>query len=92
MRRILLAAVAAAPALFSGIAMAQGMGNQPRFDREDPSANLSAAPTGLPNGPGSLPAWDYRPSAYAPQWSVNPGVLNSQTSNPGFFDHSHGRP
>jgi hypothetical protein len=31
-------------------------------------------------------------TGYTSNWSSNPGTFNSQTAEPGFVDHSHGRP
>ncbi len=29
---------------------------------------------------------------YSARWSVNPGIFNTETSNPGFVEHDHGHP
>ena len=31
-------------------------------------------------------------SSYEMHWSSNPGVFNTETSDPGFVAHDHGRP
>jgi hypothetical protein len=75
--------------LLSGAAMAQSNG-KPRFYVEDQGTN-SFGET-LPSAPGSRPDWNYAVGVFEPKWSANPGILNSQTAEPGFMDHSHGRP
>ena len=84
-----MAVAAATLTLLSGLAMAQSNG-KPRFYVEDQGTN-SVGET-LPNAPGSRPDWNYAVGVFAPKWSANPGILNSQTAEPGFMDHSHGRP
>lgn len=85
-----MAVAAAALTLVSATAMAQGGNGKPRFYIEDHGTNSFGAT--LPNTPGSRPDWDYGVGVYVPNWSSNPGTFNSQTAEPGFVDHSHGRP
>jgi hypothetical protein len=79
---------AAAMTILSGAAFAQGNG-KPRFDVQDQSAGAVAAT--LPDTAAGLADWNYS-VAYMPNWSRNPDTFNSQTAEPGFVDHSHGRP
>jgi hypothetical protein len=89
MRHRSIAIAAIGMALLSGAAMAQGNG-KPRFDVGD-QGNTAFGAT-LPTTPGSRPDWNYGVGASMPTWSSNPGTFNSQTAEPGFVDHSHGRP
>jgi hypothetical protein len=68
--------------LLSGAAMAQGNG-KPRFYVEE---QVNTVPD------TAVFESNLRVSAYAFTWSSNPGTFNSQTAEPGFVDHSHGRP
>ena len=69
--------------LLSGAAMAQGGNGKPRFYVEE---QVNTVP--------DTAVFDSNPivGAYTPTWSSNPGTFNSQTAEPGFTDHSHGRP
>jgi hypothetical protein len=71
--------------LLSGAAMAQGNGGngKPRF----------YVPEQVNTVPNTA-VFDSHPSVsgYTSTWSVNPGTFNSQTAEPNFVDHSHGRP
>jgi hypothetical protein len=89
MRHRSIAIAAIGLTLLSGAAMAQGNG-KPRFDVGE-QGNTAFGAT-LPSTPGSRPDWNYEVGAFAPSWSSNPGTFNSQTAEPGFVDHSHGRP
>jgi hypothetical protein len=79
-RNIAIAAIGLT--LLSGAAMAQGNGN-PRFYVE-----------GQVNTMPDTAVLDSNPtvSASVSNWSSNPGTFNSQTAEPGFVDHAHGRP
>ena len=80
-RNIAIAAIGLT--LLSGAAMAQGGNGQPRF-----------YVAGQVNTVPDTAVFDSNPmvSAYTSTWSPNPGTFNSQAAEPGFVDHSHGRP
>ena len=90
MRRRSIAIAAMGLTLLSGAAMAEGGNGKPRFYVE--GQGYTAFGATLPSTPGSRPDWNYEVGASGPNWSSNPGTFNSQTAEPGFVDHSHGRP
>jgi hypothetical protein len=84
-RNIAIAAVGLT--LLSGAAMAQGNG-KPRFYVVEQGTAVAS-----PDTAAGLADWNYSVSTnYMSSWSSNPGTFNSQTAEPGFVDHSHGRP
>jgi hypothetical protein len=77
-----MAAAAATLTLLSGLVMAQGNG-KPRFYVDDQSTNAFGQT--LPTAPRNRPDWNYAVGVVVPKWSSNPGILNSQTAEPGFL-------
>ena len=89
MRRRSIAIAAMGLTLLSGAAMAEGGNGKPRFYVEGQGNTVVASP----DTAAGLADWNYSVSTtYMSSWSSNPGTFNSQTAEPGFVDHSHGRP
>jgi hypothetical protein len=73
--------------MFGGVAMAQESAGQPIYP------TLSPGYAGVPEGQFAVElgpdgsAITSANSSYVPQWSANPGIYNTMTSDPGFTEH-----
>jgi hypothetical protein len=87
-----MAVAAAALTLLSAAAMAQGGNGKPRFYVDGQVNTVPDTAVFDSNNTVSAYPSTNTASAYTSTWSSNPGTFNSQTAEPGFVDHSHGRP
>lgn len=103
MRKLLMSTIIATTAMLGGVAMAQDSVGRPSYQSLPDGTYFNGTPgtefravspgTGAvaPNA-NAAEATPYFAYTYVPQWSANPGVFNTETSDPGFVEHDHGHP
>jgi hypothetical protein len=90
MRYIIVAGMVAVVTMLGNAAMAQQSNDSRSYQSYQPvpQGTFDSGTTGteFTAPPGSTV------TGYAFQWSRNPGTFNSETDQPTFVEHSHGRP